>query len=110
MPAQQGPRGEDQAQLAEPAGGHQPGQRGHDCPAGPRQPRCLDLPLEDGDLVAQNQDLSVHSAIGPGKQREQGEHAQHRQAGEPHRHEHRQGPAMRLPRSQMLNLTALSPT
>jgi len=109
MPAQQGPRGDDQAQLAELAAGHQPGQRGHDCPVGPRQPRCLDLPLEDGDLVAQNQDLSVLGAIGPGEQGEPAEHAQHRQVGESHRHEYRQCPTMRLPRSQMLNLTTLSP-
>jgi hypothetical protein len=76
----------------------------------PKSPRCLDLPLEDGDLEAQNQDLSVLGAIGPGEQGEQGEHPQHRQVGESHRHGYRQCPTMRLPRSQMLNLTTLSPT
>ena len=45
-----------------------------------------------------------------GRYREPAEHAQHRQVGESHRHEYRQCPTMRLPRSQMLNLTALSPT
>ena len=45
-----------------------------------------------------------------GRYREPAEHAPHRQVGESHRHEYRQCPTMRLPRSQMLNLTALSPT
>ena len=45
-----------------------PGQRGQHRPVRPRQPRGLDLPLEHGDLMAQDQDLSVLGAIGPGKQ------------------------------------------
>ena len=82
VPAQQGPRGDDQAQLAELAAGQQPGQRGQDRPVGPRQPRCLDLALEHGDLMAQDQDLGVLGAVGPGEQGEPAEHAQHRQVSE----------------------------
>ena len=38
--------------------------------------------LEDGDLVAQDQDLRVLGPIGAGEQDEPAEHAQHRQVGE----------------------------
>jgi hypothetical protein len=63
VPAQQGPRGDDQPQLAELAAGQQPGQRGQDCPVGPRQLRRLDLTLEDGDLMTQNQDLGIFGPV-----------------------------------------------
>ena len=63
VPAQQGSRGDDQAQLAELATGQQPGQRGQDRPVSPGQPRSPDLALEDGDLVAKDQDLSVLGAV-----------------------------------------------
>jgi hypothetical protein len=56
MPAQQGPRADDQAQMAELAAGQQPGERGQHRPVGPRQPRGLDLPLKHGNLVPQDQD------------------------------------------------------
>ena len=82
MPAQQGPRGDDQAQLAELAAGQQPGQRGQDRPVGPRQPRSPGLALEHGDLVAQDQDLGVLGPVGAGEQGEPAEHAEHRQVGE----------------------------
>jgi hypothetical protein len=62
VPAQQGPRGDDQPQLAELAARQQSGQRGQDRPVGPRQPRRLDLTLEDSDLMAQNQHLGI---LGP---------------------------------------------
>ncbi len=62
VPAQQGPRGDDQAQLADLATRQQPGQRGQHHSVGPRQPRRLDLTLEDGDLMAQNQDRGI---LGP---------------------------------------------
>ena len=78
MPAQQGPRGDDQAQLPEMASGQQPGQRGHDRPVGPAQPRGLHLALEHGDLVTQDQDLRILRAIGAGEQGQQAEHAEHR--------------------------------
>jgi hypothetical protein len=36
-------------------------------PVGPvQQSRCLDLALEHGDLAAQDEDLSVLGAVGPG--------------------------------------------
>jgi hypothetical protein len=82
VPAQQGSRGDDQAQPAELAAGQQPGQRGQHRPAGPRQPRGRDLPLEHGDLMAQDQDIGVLGAIGPGGQGKPAEHPEHRQAGE----------------------------
>jgi hypothetical protein len=59
MPAQQGPRGDDQAQLGQLAARQQAGQRGQDCPVGPGQPGNLDLTLEHGDLMPQDQDLGV---------------------------------------------------
>jgi hypothetical protein len=62
VPAQQGPGGDDQLQLAELTAGQQPGQRGQHRPVGPRQLRRLDLTPEDGDLVAQDQDLGI---LGP---------------------------------------------
>jgi hypothetical protein len=79
MPTQQGPRGDDQAKVAELAAGQEPGQRGQDRTVRPRQPRCLDLPLEHGDLMAQDQDLSVLETTGAGEQHEPAEHPQHRQ-------------------------------
>jgi hypothetical protein len=84
VPAQQSARGDDQAQLAELASGQQPGQRGQDRPVGPRQPRVLELPLEHGDLVAQDKDLGVLGTVGAGEQGEPAEHVQHRQVGESH--------------------------
>ena len=62
--------------------GQQPGQRGQDRPVGPGQPRRLDLPLEHGDLMTQDQDLGVLGAVGAGEQGKPAEHAQHRQVGE----------------------------
>jgi hypothetical protein len=82
VPAQHGPRCDDQAQLAEPASGQQPGQRGQDRPAGPRQPRDLDPAPDNGNLMAQDQDLGVPGAAAAGEQGKPAEHAQHRQVGE----------------------------
>ena len=73
MPAQQGPRLDDQAQLTESTTGQQPGQPSQDRPVSPGQPRCSSMTLENGDLVAQDEDLGVLGTIGPG---EQGEPAQ----------------------------------
>ncbi len=68
-----------QAQLAEMAAAKQPSQRGQDPAIGPGQPRVLDLALEHGDLVTQDQDLRVLGAVGPG---EQGEDPEAIQPGE----------------------------
>jgi len=57
--AQHRPRGDDQARLPEAAPGQQPGQRRQDRPVGPRQLRRLDLALEDGNLMTQEQDLGI---------------------------------------------------
>jgi hypothetical protein len=64
VPAQKGPRGDDQAQLAELVSGQQPGQGGQDRAVCPGQPRGLDLPLEHGNLVPQDEDLDVLGAVG----------------------------------------------
>jgi hypothetical protein len=88
VPAQHSARRDDQSQSAELAARQQPGQRGQDRPVGPRQPRNLDLALERRDLMAQDQDLGVLSPVGPGKQRQPAEHAQHRQVRESQCHEH----------------------
>ena len=82
MPAQQGPRGDDQAQLAEMTGRQQPGQRGQDRPVGPAEPRGLDLPLEHSDLMPQDQDLRVLDAVRAGDQGKPAEHAQGSEVGE----------------------------
>jgi hypothetical protein len=82
MPAQQSARGDDQPQLAELAAGKQPGQRGQYRSVGPRQPRVLDLPLENCDLVPQNQDFRVLGTVRPGEQGKPAEHAKHRQVRE----------------------------
>jgi hypothetical protein len=55
--------------------------RGQDRPVGPRQPQGLDLTLEHGDLVPQDQDLGVLGTVGAGEQGKPAEHAQHRQVG-----------------------------
>lgn len=78
---------EDQLQLAELAAGHQPGRRGRDRPVGPGQPRRLDLALEHGDLMTQDEDLGVLGAAGPGEQGKPAEYPEHRQVGEWERHE-----------------------
>jgi hypothetical protein len=57
-------RGDDQGQLVTVRGGQPTGEGGHDRPVGPRQPRCPDLALQDGDLVAQHQDLAVLDTVG----------------------------------------------
>jgi hypothetical protein len=77
VPAQQGSRGHDQAQLAELATWQQPGQRGQHGPVGPGQPGGLDLTLEHGHLVPQDQDLGVPGAVGPGEQGEPAEYPEH---------------------------------
>ena len=48
-------------------------------PVGPQQPRVLDLALEHGQLMAQDEDFGVLGAVGPGKQGKPAEHAQARQ-------------------------------
>jgi hypothetical protein len=63
VPAQQDARGDDQAQVAEVASWQQPGQCGQDRPIGPAQLRRPGLALEDGDLVAQDEDLGVLGAV-----------------------------------------------
>jgi hypothetical protein len=82
VPAQQSARGDDPQQLAELAAGQQPGQRGQHRAVGPRQPRVLDLPLENCGLVPQNQDFRVLGTVRPGEQGKPAERAQHRQVRE----------------------------
>lgn len=59
--------------------GQHPGQRGHDRPVSPGQPRCPYLALEHSDLVTQDEDLGVLGAVRPGEQGEPAEHAEHHQ-------------------------------
>ena len=63
VPALQGPRGDDQPQLAKMTARQQAGQRSQDCPVSPGQSRRLNLALEYGDLMPQDQDLGVLSLI-----------------------------------------------
>jgi hypothetical protein len=88
MPAQQGPRGDDQAQLAEAVPWQQPSQRGQDRPVSPRQPRYPSIALGHGELVAQEEDLGVLGAVRPGEQGEPAEDAEHRHVGESQWHEY----------------------
>jgi hypothetical protein len=64
VPAQQGPRGDDQAHLAELITRQQPGQRGQGRTVSPGQPQGLDLALEHGDLMAQDEDPGVLGVAG----------------------------------------------
>lgn len=82
MPAQQGPRRDDQAQLAELAARQQPGERGQHRPVGPRELWGLDLALEHGDLMAQDQDLGVLGPVRAGQQGGQAENPEHSEVGE----------------------------
>ena len=75
----QGPRGDDQAQVAAVP----PGQNGQDSAVGPGQARCPDLPLERGDLMAQDEDLGILGPVGPGEQGKPAEHAEHCQISQP---------------------------
>jgi hypothetical protein len=68
VPAQQGPRRDDQAHLAEAARRQHPGQRGQDRPVSPGQPGCWSMALENCELVAQDEDLGVLSTVGAGEQ------------------------------------------
>jgi hypothetical protein len=77
VPAQQGPRADNQAQAAVVPTGQKPGQRGQDRPVRPGQPRRPDLALEHGDLVAQEEDLGIFGPVGAGEQGKPAEHAQH---------------------------------
>jgi hypothetical protein len=82
VPSEHGPRGDDQAYLAELPAGPQPGQRGQDRPVGPGQPRPFDLALQDGNLVAQDEDLGVLGAVGAGEQSQPAGHADHRKVSQ----------------------------
>jgi hypothetical protein len=64
------------------AAGQHPRQRRHDRPVSPGQLRSLDLALEHGDLVTQDEDLGVLGAVGPGEQGEPAEYLEHCQIGE----------------------------
>ena len=88
MPAQQGPGRDGQAHPAELAAGQQPGQCGQERPVGPRQPRGLDLALEHGDLMAQDQDLRVLGPVGAGEQGKPAEDPEHRKVSELQWHEY----------------------
>jgi len=79
VPVQQRRRGDNPRQLTEPAGRQQPGQRGHNRPVSPRQPRRPRLALEHGELVAQDADLGVFGAVGAGEQGKPAKRAEHRQ-------------------------------
>lgn len=54
------------------------GMASQDRPVGPRQPRGLDLALEHGDLMAQDQDLRVLCPVKPGEQGGPAEHTEQR--------------------------------
>ena len=71
--------GDNQAKLAEVTAGQQQGQRGQDRRVGPGQPRYPDLTLENGDLVTQDEDLSILGEVGPGEQGKPAEHPEHRE-------------------------------
>jgi hypothetical protein len=47
----------------------------------PGQPRRLDLALEHGDLMTQDEDLGVLGVAGPGEQGEPAEYPEHHKVG-----------------------------
>ena len=63
-------------------GARPPGSAARIAPVGPRRLRGLDLALEHGDLVPQDEDLGILGAVGASDQGKPAEHAQDRQVGE----------------------------
>jgi len=59
-----------------------PCQRRQDRPVSPRQARSLDLTLQHGNLMAQDEDLGVLGTVGACEQGEPAEHPQHREVDE----------------------------
>jgi hypothetical protein len=76
VPAQDGGGRDEQSEP--PAGGEQPGQGGGECSVGPVHPGSWGTSLEDGELVAQDQDLDLLRPVRSGEQdhpaEELGEH------------------------------------
>jgi hypothetical protein len=68
------------------AAGQQPGHRDQDRPVGPRQPRGLDLTLEHGDLMTQDEDLGVLGTVGTSQQGKPAEHSDHHQVSQSQQH------------------------
>jgi hypothetical protein len=85
VPALDGGRGDEQTVAS--AGGEQSGERGDEGAVGPRRPRAWRASLENGELVAQDQDLDLLARVGPGVQhhpaQELGEHL----VDQPQRHQ-----------------------
>ena len=76
-------RGDDRGQLTGLGVSQQLGQRGQDCPVGPGQLRCLDLPLEHIDLMTQDKDLGVLCPVRSGEWGQAAEHPEQREMGKP---------------------------
>jgi hypothetical protein len=80
VPAQQRLRLHKAARPARP--GQHAADRGQQRPVGGLQPESWDLAAQDGELVAEHQDLKVFGAIAAGRQPEQLDGAAQREVGE----------------------------
>lgn len=62
-------------------------ERGQEHPIRGCQPRPVELPLQDGKLVAQRQDLDVFLGAADRQQSDHGEHARDSQVGQSQQHD-----------------------
>ena len=86
MPTQDRVRGHDQLQLSQPGPRKMVQERGQERPVRAGRARPLDLALQDGELVAQHQDLDV--LVGPAhrQQPDHGEQARYGEVGQSQQH------------------------
>jgi hypothetical protein len=61
-------------------------ERGQERAVGVGEPRPVDLALEDGELVAQREDLDVLLGAADRQQSDHGEHARHGEVGQSQQH------------------------
>lgn len=87
VPAQDGVGRDDQVQLSEPCPGEAVKEGGHQGPIGPGEAGLGDLTLQDGELVAQRQNLDVLVDVAHGQQSYEGDHAGERQVGQSQQHD-----------------------
>ncbi|WP_165824567.1 hypothetical protein [Micromonospora globispora] len=94
VPAQDGVGGDDQVELAQPGAGQLVQEGGEVRPVGRGEAGLVDLALQDGELVAQRQDLDVFVRVARGQQAYEGEDARERQVGQSQQHDR---PSWRTP-------------
>jgi hypothetical protein len=87
VPAQDGVGGDDQVRLPQPCPGESVQQGGEERPVGRGEAGFVGLALQDGELVAQRQNLEVFVRVAHGQQPYEGEDARERQVGQSQQHD-----------------------